>query len=546
MTPEKQIFYCFGCHTGGNVYTFLQKIENIDFPESVKLLASILGMEIEETQKDPQRTREDEALRINTYVMRLYQRIISSQAGKTGYEYFLNRGLKPETIERFSLGYAPDEWSHISSRLLSKKADMKLCEELGILSVSQKNPSLRYDRFRNRVIFPIFDRRSRPIAFGGRSIDNSTPKYLNSPESIVFRKRDVLYGLNVAQEHIRELNRAIIVEGYLDVIGCHQEGICNVVAPLGTALTEAHIRSLSRFCSEVIYLFDSDSAGMNAALKSLTVAASVSIDVRVARLPEGDPFDYILEKGVREFMIVVDNALKPADFRLEMTALAGRGKDPLTVIMGMFEVLKDMRLESERAIYLKKISSMTGINEDSLRKDFSRYQKDNSGQLENRNRGKKVFETDNFEKRGYRDIVILLSNYPELIKNAVIDFDFSTIDDEISSKILQAFAEIYKSGANFEIYKVFDYLGAGLELDFLNYALNTGFKTDDPLKAYSEIYLNMKLYEIDQKINEYAGLVSSSGAGGDQFLTEIEVLRREKEKLSSYLYDRGKTAKRIV
>jgi len=193
-------------------------------------------------------------------------------------------------------------------------------------------------------MFPIFDKNNRVIAYGGRIIDNNNPKYLNSPESYIFKKRHVLYGFNIAKDYISKLNRAIIVEGYLDVIGCHHAGVKNVVAPLGTALTSDQIQMLSRICTEIILLFDADSAGINASLKSLIVANELNIDLKIGLLPEGDPFDYIAKSGIREFMSIVDAAVKPVDFKISQIIKDYDTSKPINTLMQLFSVIKKIKL----------------------------------------------------------------------------------------------------------------------------------------------------------------------------------------------------------
>ncbi len=328
VSPEKQIFHCFGCKAGGNVFSFVSKMERLNFPESVRFLGKLAGIEVREERDDGRGDTLDYLRRVNSFTVETYHQALLSEQGKTAMDYALRRGLTAESIREFRLGFAPDSWSYLVDRLARKNVTLAMAARLGLVAESTKGQAGRYyDRFRNRLMFPIFDSRGEAIAFGGRVIGEGEPKYLNSPESDLFSKGNVLYGINVAREHIIELKRAIVVEGYLDVIGCHQNGVKNVVAPLGTALTERHVEMLSRYCTEIILLFDADSAGLNASLRSLGVAGEKNVDVRVALLPEGDPFDFITGRGVRPFMAVVDSALQPVDFKIQR-ALIGPPDEP--------------------------------------------------------------------------------------------------------------------------------------------------------------------------------------------------------------------------
>ncbi|MCP4132501.1 MAG: DNA primase [bacterium] len=535
VNPAKQICYCFGCHTGGNVFSFISKIERLDFPESVKLVADIVGIEIKSEENREKGGRFDEINRYNTFAMNYYHKYLLSGSGKTGMDYLLKRGVTRESIETFKLGYAPDSWNFLVTPLQKNRANMEIAESIGLLSSSKKEQRIHYyDKFRSRVIFPIFDKNGRAIAFGGRVLGDGQPKYLNSPESDVFKKRYVLYGLDQAMKEIRELGRAIVVEGYLDVIGCWQGGVKNVVAPLGTALTGTQVEQLARNCKEIVLLFDSDSAGINAALKSLAIIEEVNVEVKVAMLPEGDPFDFILQKGVREFMAVVDSSMKPIEFKIQQIMKNSEQKGRVNTLLALFFVIKEIPYETERSVYLKSIGSQLGIDENSIRADFANYLK--KGVVKNI----PVVDKQNNKELGYiaiiyRGLVELLCNHPDLVEQAVIDFTVSEIPDELSRKILTKIAELYFSDEDFSIDKMFDFFPAGVESEFLNQSLNSEHKVEDPKSAYTEIYIKMKLQGIEEKMTRYAELVKRPGGAQHQYLAEFEVLRREKEKLTQYL-----------
>ncbi len=535
VSSEKQIFYCFGCHAGGNVFSFISKIERIDFPESVLHVAQIAGINVEISSK-----QEDSGIsainRLNNYAMKYYHAYIDSTSGKAGRDYLLKRGVKNESIDNFKLGFAPDAWSRLFESLKKHKADLEQAESIGLISRSKKKQFQFYDRFRNRVIFPIFDKRGQVIAFGGRSIDDTNPKYINSSESQVFKKRNELYGIDSAYSHIKDLNRAIIVEGYLDVIGCHQEGIKNVVAPLGTALTESQLRALSYICSEVIILFDADSAGINAAFRSLEVVRDINIIIRIAVLPEGDPFDYILEKGIRGFMAIVDSALNPVDFRIKRILAKKNSLGKINTLVNLFEILKSLEFETEKNDYIRNLSNELDIDENTLRIDFNNYCSKNKIQHLSGKNDSKNDEMD-FETRSYKDLVVLLIHYPVLIEKACIDYNESEITDKTLRIIFKHLTELYYSEGSFKIDMMYDRL-EGEELDFFNRAVNTEFSTENHQNAYTEIYINLKIHRIDSKISIYASKMKQDSSNMNQYLSEIEILRREKEKLNHYIYNK--------
>jgi len=544
ISPDKQIFQCFGCNTGGNIFTFIGKIENIGFIESVKRIADIAGIIIDDKAEEASSVIPA-IRRINKYAMSFYQAYLTSGEGAAGKKYLQDRGVSEEAIESFKLGFSPDSWDRLSANLKRNKADLDLAENIGLIGKSQKYQGSYYDKFRNRVIFPIFDRSNNVIAFGGRAITNENqPKYLNSPESEVYQKRSVLYGLNFAQNEIKELDRAIIVEGYLDVIGCHQNGITNVVAPLGTALTESHIKMLSQICNEVIMLFDSDSAGINASLKSIDTSQLFNIDIKIAVLPQDDPFDFIMKKGVRELMAVIDSAEKPVDFKIRNVIERNRGKDSLSKLPELFDIIKNISYsedsnrstEAEKSYYLTKLSQMLGIEEEALRFDYKRFEK---GAVIKSAEKRKTGENLKYDTRAYRDLIHLILHYPEITGDVLIDFSPDEITDPLANKIFTTISKLYNSENELRVDKIFDFFPKGLEMDFLNSTIQNEASVEDPKAAYTEIYVNLKLHNIDKKITEYVEKVKKSGSDRLEYLAEIEILRREKEKLSNYIYNRG-------
>ena len=537
VSPEKGIFYCFGCHAGGNIFSFIQKIEGMNFPESVRHLADILGIEIREVNNE--RSEASLLFEMNAAASALFYRIIKSPEGKAGYDYLLRRGVNDESIERFRLGYIPDKWGILTDHLKKMGFNPEKALSIGLISSSNKDGREHYyDRFRGRVIFPIINRNNRIIAFGGRVIDDGSPKYLNSPESEIFHKRQELYGFNMARDHISEVKRAIIVEGYLDVIGCHQAGIKNVVAPLGTSLTKEHLTLLSRYCTEIIILFDADSAGINAALKSLSLGDMVNTELRVALLPEGDPFDFVTSRSAREFMAVIDSAMKPVEFRINRMYQEMRHGDPIILLNHLFEIISDLDMESERSIYLGKISSLLKLDERAVRTDFTSFQQKKKPIYKTTSERQNT-DVQDFLTRSYRQLIKLLCHYPDLIEKAVIDFSVDEIKDPVSRSIFRSITDIHYSQPGYSFSRLFDYFTEGDEFTFLQKIMAETPSLEDSKAAYTEIYLTMKIYQIDSKMNLLAEKIKNSPSSAGDYLTEFEILRREKEKLSSFVYNRG-------
>ncbi|OHD65336.1 MAG: DNA primase [Spirochaetes bacterium RBG_13_51_14] len=537
VSPDKQIFYCFGCHTGGNIFNFISKMERLEFPESVKHVAGLVGIEIREEKKGDAAVRES-IYRLNRLAMDFYHAHIKSPAGKMGLSYIMGRGVTGKSIDDFRIGYAPDSWDFLIRGIIRSKKDFELADQVGLIKPSRNRDASYYDVFRNRIMFPIIDISGNVTAFGGRTIGDDTRKYINSSESAVFKKRSLLYGLDRARDSIKDVDRAIVVEGYLDVIGCHQAGIENVVAPLGTAITVEQIRMLGYYCNEIIFMFDADSAGMKAAVRSLDLSEDSNVRVRVGMLPEGDPFEFITAKGVREFMSVVDSSVNPADFRIARIMDNYRDIGRVNTLLQLFGVVREMKLETERSAYLKNIGSLLDVDENSVRADFKNFLNRGQTLLPKSEQTLKNGQSD-FITRSYRDLISLICHYPELIEKAVIDYNINDIPDELSRNILHKISELYNADQQFTIDKIFDFFTSGPEMELLNRMFNTESTIANPSAAYTDIFINMKVHEIDGKIDKYASLIkSSTDRNFHEYITEIEILRREKEKLSQYRYNK--------
>ncbi len=542
VSPDKQIYRCFGCGEAGNVFTFITSMEKVTFPESVKIVGDYVGISVETTGDVQKNNDFDKLIAINRGAAKLYHEYLFSPEGKVAIKYLEERGVSSDAIEKFKLGYAPDSWQYLTGQLNKHNISQELAEKAGVLGKSEKTATRYYDRFRNRIIFPIWNQKNEIIAFGGRIVHTGEPKYLNSPESSIFQKRNTLYGFNFARKHVIDMDRAIVVEGYLDVIACHQAGIQNVVAPLGTSLTAEQVKLLSRTCNEIVILFDADSAGVKASLRSLSVLDDVNSEARVAQLPETDPFDFIIQRGIRELMVIVDDAVKPVDFKMSRVFADYGMKDQQVVLNGLFEVIEEITSDTERVSYLDEISSKLAIDKSTIRSDFKKFLlKKGSKPAVIESRPKPFKNPEGFLEKSHRELVMLLCQNPELIENAVIDFTESDMKDEAAGNIFKKLVSMNAAGEEIAIDKLYDFFSQGEEKGILHEALEKEFSIERPAEAYTEIYLNINLYRIDKKIQHYADLISDrDNKGGNmlQYMTEIEVLRREREKLSSFIYNK--------
>ena len=306
VSPAKEIFYCFGCHKGGSVFTFVMEIERVAFPEAIKIVADKVGMPlpkmVEDSRFEARRQEADIVVQLNSWAMEFWQQQLeSSTEGRIARDYLQQREITEETQKAFRLGYAPDSWDALSIFLRNKGATQEHIDCSGLVA-KKEDGSRSYDRFRGRLMFPVLDAQGRPIAFGGRTLKGEDAKYINSPETAAYVKGRNLFGLNLTRDEIRRQGFAILVEGFLDLIVPYQFGVRNVVASLGTALTPDQVKLLSRFARKVVVNYDGDRAGIQAAKKSIEILLAEDLEVKVLVLPDdADPDEYIRKFGVSEY-----------------------------------------------------------------------------------------------------------------------------------------------------------------------------------------------------------------------------------------------------
>ncbi|AKN33661.1 DNA primase [Clostridium carboxidivorans P7] len=364
VSIDKQIYKCFGCGEAGNVITFVMKTKNLSFPEAVRLLANRVNITIETDENNVHKDTFKQLYKLNVDSARYFFNCLGENANAK--QYLLNRGITEKTIRSFGLGYSANSWDGLL-RHLKKKGFTELdMLSNGLIIKSQKGSY--YDRFRNRIIFPVFDYRGRVIGFGGRVMDDSKPKYLNSPETTLFKKGVNLYGLNFAIKNNRE-RMLIIVEGYMDCISLHQYGITNAVASLGTALTTNQAKLIKKYADSAIIAYDADSAGQMATMRGLEILKKVGLDVKVLKVPEGkDPDEYIRNNGKEAFIKLIEEALPLVDYRIKKIKENidfNNSEGVIKYAEQALEIISDLDA-IEREIYIKKLSEETGIRDQAL------------------------------------------------------------------------------------------------------------------------------------------------------------------------------------
>lgn len=376
--PDTQSFYCFGCGAGGEAITFVRRIENLDFTEAVKVLAERAGMTMPEDGYDDKMTKlRQRILAANREAARFFHSYMMSPQGKTGLDYFLGRGLSLKTIKHFGLGYAPDSWDALLKHMRSKGfSNRELLEANLVRENTKRTPASYYDNFRNRAMVPIIDLRGNVIAFGGRVLDDSKPKYINTSDTLVYKKSNGVFALNFAKNG--NPSKLIVAEGYMDVIALHEAGFTNSIACLGTALTHEQARLISRYANEVILSYDSDEAGQKATKRAIEIFGTTGVKIRVLRLTGGkDPDEIIRKYGKEKFRQLIDGAANDVEYGI----LRERDKYDLETIDGKTKFLTAVAdiLSSSNSIiqdaYASKLADEMQISKDAILSEIKRSYK---------------------------------------------------------------------------------------------------------------------------------------------------------------------------
>ena len=451
VSPDKQIFHCFGCGVGGNVIHFISKIENLDFKDTMEFLADRAGIELPKTENEQFNQRQmlkDKVYKINEETARFYHDNLYKPTAKEAQNYVKERKLNNATLKNFLIGYSGtynELYNHLKSKGFSDN-------EILASSLVNKNDRGQFiDRFRRRLMIPILDVRGKVIAFGGRVLDNSLPKYINSPENIVYSKGRNLFGLNVAKKG--DLKKVVIVEGYMDAISLYQRGITNVVASLGTALTESQGRLLRKYAEQIIISYDSDSAGQAATLRGLEILRNLGCDVRILQM-EGakDPDEYVIKYGTGRFNLLIDNAISLVEFKVKVLKNKfdlDNTNDKIKFLQEIAKVLSEVDSQIELEIYVEKIANEYSISKEAIYSEVNKIKYANTAKKEE---PEKIIRKKQISKKSKVDdsiikkenvVIYLLLNYPEKatekIRSNLFESDFKY---DINKKIINKLYEL--------------------------------------------------------------------------------------------------------
>ena len=534
VSPDKQIFHCFGCGAGGNVIHFISKIENVDFKESLGILAERAGIKLpllDGTGDNKKQELKEKVYEINKIAALFYHEELYKPTSKAAQEYVKNRKLDNKTLKAFTIGYAPTN-SNLYRYLKNKGFSD---EEILASDLVNKMGNNFVDRFKNRLIFPIQDVRNRYIAFGGRVLDNSLPKYINSPENLVYSKARNLYGLNVAKN--AKLEKLLIVEGYMDVVSLHQRGIENVVASCGTALTEAQGRLLRKYAEKIIISYDSDSAGQAAALRGLEILTNLGCDIRILQI-EGakDPDEYVIKYGNGRFNNLIDKAISLIEFKVKILKKdldLDNVNDKIKFLNEIAKLVSTVDNRMEQEVYIDKISREYDISKEAIYAEISKlnYSR-NSGQktLENNYRRPVIKEKevlpDTLEKRESMIIGLLLEGQNQVynqIKSILSPDDFKK---EKNREIMKKLYEEFEKG-NSNINNILEQFNEDQEIiSILTGIMAYDYEIKDDKKAIEDLIKNYKKEKISTRKKEIINSLSDSN-----------ISKEEASKLEKELHD---------
>ena len=507
VSPDKQIFHCFGCGVGGNVYTFLMKIEGINFIEAIQMLAERANINLPTLENNADTAKEElkaKVYKVNAFTADFYHKNLYLPTAKIAQEYVKKRKLSNETLKSFQIGFS-GKFDELYQELKKQGFQEREILESGLVNKNEKGQYI--DRYRNRLMFPICDVRGKVIAFGGRVLDDSKPKYINSPENVVYSKGRNLFGLNVAKKG--DLSKILIVEGYMDVISLHQRGITNVVAPLGTALTQQQGWLLRKNAQQIILSFDSDEAGLTAKMRALEILQNMGCDIRILQM-EGakDPDEFIIKYGNARFLNLVDKALSVIEFKvrlLKRNLNLENVNDKIKFLNEIAKLISKIDNTIEREVYIEKIAKEYEISKEAIyaevnkltysdKKDEKVLEKTKPVLLHKKTEEQQVSET--IKKRENTILSILLTgneNLYQIIKQNISAEDFKyELNKEIAIKLYE---ELEKGNSN--INSIIDKMDEE-EQSHITEIMAVDYEIEDMEKAIDDL---MQSYQRD-KLNE--------------------------------------------
>lgn len=515
VSPDKQIYHCFGCGEGGNVISFIMRIENLGFVDALKILADRAGIILPDKNHFQDKKIYKKKLilyEIHTQTARYYFENLKNN--RRVLNYLNSRNITANTIIKFGLGFAPDDWEGLYRYLLSKNFSLDDIADSGLVLSKRNEKNRYYDRFRNRLIFPVFNLTNKVVAFGGRVLDETLPKYLNSPETQIFTKGRHLYGLQNAKNNIVD-GQIIMVEGYMDVISLFQYGIKNAVASLGTSLTKEQAKLLNRYADEVVIAFDGDEAGQNATLKALEQLSSVGCKAKVIQLPNNmDPDEYIKEFKMEGFYHQIKKALSAVEYKIRLA----REKNNILTTEGKIDftkeaasILKNIKSEIEIDAYIKKISRETGIDEAAIKYEVYRYKGAKISQKNKTGNNRNTIQYENkvvpVERKNAvilaeENLINILSQDLNLFQMAKKHIDWEDFTDDFHKKIAQFIFERMSKKETVQPAQLLDFFHSKGEAKRIS-AIFSKHLDESHIHENMDEYINtIRIHKVQSSIND--------------------------------------------
>jgi len=537
VNPHRQIFHCFGCHKGGDVFTFVREYENIGFLDAVRRLAERAKIPLEQdASPGEQQSRhiKDQLLDIHEKIAQRWQNCLLNEAGgQVARDYLAKRGVSAEAIQLFRLGAAPESWDDTVNWAKSKNYELPLVEKAGLV-VRKEETGSYYDRFRGRLMFPICDEQGRVVAFSGRVLsgDEKTAKYVNSPETPIFTKSKIFFGLDKSKRAILDAGFAIICEGQLDLIACFMAGVQNIVAPQGTAFTDQHARIMKRYVPEVVLCFDSDEAGQNAAVRSLDHLLASGLAVRVAVVPAPhDPDSFIKSFGGEKFRELVQNAKGFFDYYLDRLCQqndAASDKGRLTILRAMAEAVHKTGSAVLIDTYAQKTALRLGVSPEAVRAEFTKTRRAASA-VPDSTPDESVSEPEpqTAERPSPLEfwLLKLLLVYEELAAWTALHLDPNWISHPLVSRIVEARLEAQKNGSWKNLAAFLDECDTAEMRSLLTEAATEERKIPNPETQLADVVLKLRNQFLDRQI---AGLTQKTASPEISDAERIELLQCQK------------------
>lgn len=540
---DTQSFYCFGCGAGGDVINFIRLIEHLDYIESIKFLAQRANIPMPEDSRDKTAEAKQKMLEINRQAARFYRDVLLSDKGAPGRQYLLQRGLSENTIRKYGLGFAPDSWDTLKSFMLSKGYTEQELLDAALLAAKRPQNGQQgggklhtYDKFRNRVMFPIIDRRGNIIGFGGRTLEADAPaKYLNSDETLVFHKRSSLFSLNFAKNTKEKF--LILCEGYMDVISLNQAGFDNAIATLGTAITPEQARLMRQYCEEVVISYDSDGAGQKATMKAINLLGEAGVDARVLQMTGAkDPDEYVKKYGADGFRLLLEKSggaisfeLKKLTVGLDMDTPEGKASY-LKKAVGLLASIND---KIDRMVYINDTAKLCGLSageiekavEERRRINYYSAKKAETRELINptKKKGSDYMPTSQLTARekAQRGVIAFMIHSPDLLPKTEKRISFEDFPDEFCRIIYQTVTDRIKNGQNVDLSSL------GNEFSAQELGKITGIIQENNLLPYQKERLDEYIKVLEEHRDKYGGK-DPSELTDEEMLAYMEAIRKKK------------------